>query len=98
MEHENEVTSIEKVLQAMNIAPQRIAVVMTALQTKGAPVRQEPVEEPLLTPKQLCERLGVSSTTLWRNGDVPYLTVGARRRYLWSEVTQFLARQKTGAA
>jgi hypothetical protein len=49
-------------------------------------------DEPLLTPAELRTRLGVSTTTLWRMKGLPFLMVGSRRRYVWSEVEAFLAK------
>ena len=50
-----------------------------------------PVADELLTGRELCQQLQVSTTTLWRLGNIPHVTIGARRRYILREVLEFLA-------
>jgi hypothetical protein len=52
-------------------------------------------EGPLLTPRQMCEQLKISYTTLWRMRP-PYILVGARKRFDWAEVRRFLAAKQNG--
>jgi len=65
-----------------------------------AALERGPVEEhvdaevtPLLTPKKLCERLQISDTTLWRL-KLPYVRVGRRKRYRWSDVRSCLEQNQ----
>ena len=57
-------------------------------------------DERLLSIRELQTRLGVSATTLWRMKDLPYMKVAGRKRFVWSEVCEFLKREsgKGGAA
>ena len=48
-------------------------------------------DETLLTPKELCEKLKINRATLWRMRP-PFIGVGRRKRFLWSEVMQTLGR------
>ena len=102
MADENDVAKIEKVLQAMSIAPERIAIVVAALQGESESAGPAMDDEALLTPRQLCERLGVSGTTLWRLKGLPFLRVGSRKRFILREICEFLAKRqaagKVGAA
>lgn len=49
--------------------------------------------EPLLTPRQLCERLRISRATLWR-WKLPGIRRGGVLRYRWPEVLATLERFK----
>ena len=50
-----------------------------------------PVADELLTSRELQTQLKVSSTTLWRAGELPHVKIGARRRYILREVLEHLA-------
>jgi len=50
-----------------------------------------PVADELLTSRELQAQLKISSTTLWRAGELPHVTIGARRRYVLREVLEHLA-------
>ena len=52
----------------------------------------ESFQSPLLTPKELCTELKISTTTLWRLNP-PHVVIGSRKRYRLSEVEGFLANQ-----
>ncbi|MEI7436382.1 MAG: hypothetical protein WCL16_06210 [bacterium] len=90
---QNEAT-VTKLLLAMNYTAVRIDAAITALQGEAAAVRV--VDEPLLTPAQLCRRLGISSTSLWRM-QPPFIRVGARKRFVWSEIESFLKKGQVAA-
>lgn len=53
------------------------------------------VDQPPLTPKELCAVLKVSMTTLWRLNP-PHMLVGARKRYQLEKVKQFLKQCQDG--
>lgn len=57
-------------------------------------------DERLLSVRELQTRLGVSTTTLWRMKNLPYMKVAGRKRFVWSEVCEFLKKEsgKGGAA
>lgn len=78
------------VLAAMKYSPERIEAALVALEGRPEVIRSA---EPLLTPRQLSERLGISITSLWRL-QPPYIRVGGRKRYEWSEVERFLTGHK----
>jgi hypothetical protein len=44
------------------------------------------MNEPILTKKQVAERLGISPRTV-NNLNLPHATVGGQNRYYWSEVS-----------
>jgi hypothetical protein len=79
-------------LMAMGFAAERVEAAVAAL----SGVRDEKDEdgigdEPLLTAAELRARLKISATSLWRMGELPYVKVGGRKRYVWSEVRKHLA-------
>ena len=75
----------------MGFAQDRVEAAMAVLE--GPPpveeIRRD--DEPFLTPSEVKERLRVSSTTLWRLKDLPFVKAGGRKRYLWSDVRRHLA-------
>lgn len=83
------VESIRGILKAMGVSPERVEKALEAITGQ----REEPSrrDEALLTPAELRTRLQVSSTSLWRMKGLPFVTVGSRRRYLWSEIEKYLA-------
>lgn len=85
----NKSESIRGILAAMNISPERVDAALNAIEGK---VIETPLhDEPLLTPEELRNRLRVSAVTIWRMKDLPFITVGMRKRFLWSEVQRYLA-------
>ena len=52
------------------------------------------MNEPVLTKRDLAERLKVSTRTVQRL-DLPHMRVGGQNRYLWSEVLQALRNRPT---
>ena len=94
MNSEQNENTIAKMLQAMNYEEAQIEAALTALRGESAASRV--VDEPLMSPKQLAKRLSLSTVTLWRM-QPPYIRVGARKRFVWSEVEDFL-RKRTGVA
>lgn len=83
-------------LMAMGFEATRVEAAVAAL----AGVQDEKDEdgigdEPLLTATELRARLKVSATSLWRMKDLPFVKVGGRKRYLWSEVRKHLAEAGT---
>ena len=71
-------------------------LVTEAISVLSGRAREESAADaPLLTPKELCAALRISSTTLWRLAP-PHVVVGARKRYQLAHVTAFLAQRRTG--
>ena len=66
-----------------------------ALQILETGIAEAP-PEPLLTPRQLCERLRISRATLWR-WRLPGIRRGGVLRYRWPEVLDALEKAN-GAA
>ena len=81
-------------LGAMDFSSARVDAAIAAL--KGGNEERATREEVLLAPKQLCGRLGISLTTLWRM-QPPFIKVGARKRFSWNEVQEFLSKGKVAA-
>jgi hypothetical protein len=84
--------AVQAVLRALGYEERRIDRATVALFEDHVGTHEE--REPLLTPRQLRERLAVSATTLWRLNP-PYHMVGARKRYVFSEVAAFLKRRES---
>lgn len=84
----NQSESIRGVLAAMNISPDRVNAALNAIEGKAI---ETPHDEPLLTPEDLRDRLRVSAVTIWRMKGLPFIMVGSRKRFLWSEVQRYLA-------
>lgn len=86
-------------LNAMGFSSDRVDAAVAALSHESKPETHERFDEPLMTPRQLCERLQISMTSLWRLGP-PCIRVGARKRYLLREVLEFMHHRKAegGAA
>lgn len=97
---ENQMTkkldTVKSLLESLDFPPKAIHAGIAALSEQPVATAQP---EPLLTPRQLCEYLRISPTSLWRLGP-PCLRVGARKRYLLSEVLEFMHHRKAerGAA
>ena len=91
MEKDNRIETIRSLLRTLGFDPCAIEAGLSALVGTPPAVVAVP-EEPLLSPKQLCARLDVSITTLWRMKP-PFIRVGARKRFMWCEVKEFLAKQ-----
>ena len=88
--------TVKSLLESMDFPPKAIHAGIAALSDQPVATAQP---EPLLTPRQLCEYLRISPTSLWRLGP-PCIRVGARKRYLLSEVLEFMHHSKSegGAA
>ena len=70
-------------------------LVTEAISVLSGGTREElTADAPLLTPKELCAALRISSTTLWRMKVPCHVVVGARRRYDRREVEDFLAKRR----
>lgn len=67
-----------------------------ALQILETGIAEAP-PEPLLTPRQLCERLRISRATLWR-WRLPGIRRGGVLRYRWPEVLAALEASKPAPA
>lgn len=64
-----------------------------------ARMRQDRDERPLLTPKQVGERLGISERTardLIQTGGIPSVKIGGNRRVEAAEVDRFIAARRGG--
>ena len=83
--------TIELFLGVQGYERDRITNAMSAL--TGESSETTDTDSPLLTPKELCEMLKISVTTLWRM-KVPHLVVGARKRYVLKTVKDFLAKRR----
>lgn len=86
----NDQAMTELFLESQGYDRNRIADAMSVL---SGEIRETDTDSPLLTPKELCELLKISVTTLWRM-KVPYLVVGARKRYILKTVKEFLAKRR----
>ncbi|MDD4060977.1 MAG: hypothetical protein PHW08_09815 [Kiritimatiellae bacterium] len=80
-------------LNAMGFPSDRVEAAVAALEHEAKTEPQRPISEALLTPRQLCDRLQISMTSLWRQRP-PCIKVGARKRYLLSEVLDFMNHRK----
>lgn len=58
----------------------------------GHSVQENHSSEALMTPRELCGMLKISRSTLYRL-DVPFLLIGACRRYVRSDVLAYMRRQ-----
>ena len=92
------VEMVKAMLTGAGFPPERIEAAMNAILGKAPPERPErpePVadDEPLLTPRELAQRLKISVTSLWRLNP-PFIKVRGRKRYLWSAVKAFLEAGK----
>jgi hypothetical protein len=83
------VEPVRQFLSAVGFTPAAIEVGIAALSGKPPAPAATQAEEPLLSPKELSKRMGISLTTLWRLKP-PYMRVGARKRFIWSEIQTFL--------
>lgn len=92
-------TSVEVVrstLAAMGFTAERVDAAVAALSGARDEKDEDGIgDEPLLTAAELRTRLKVSATSLWRMKDLPFVKVGGRKRYLWSEVRKHLAEAGT---
>lgn len=80
----------ETILKAvLNADGDRRARALKVLETGAT----DALPEPLLTPRQLCERLRISRATLWR-WRLPGIRRGGVLRYRWPEVLDALERFK----
>jgi len=95
--------TIKSMLSMLGFPPERIKAGIEALNGRAPQLAQpqpqavaRPVDEPLLTPQELCERLKISITSLWRLKP-PCLKVRGRKRFCWSEIKEFLASREAMA-
>jgi hypothetical protein len=83
--------STELFLNAQGYDPERIRRALGALAGRNDDSINP--AEPTLTPKELCQTLKISITTLWRMNP-PHILVGARKRYIVSEVRKHLDEKR----
>lgn len=88
MDMENKIESIRSFLCALGFETGAVEAGISALAGKS-PVATVNLEEPLMSPKQLAKRLSISTVTLWRM-QPPFIKVGERKRFVWSEIQEFL--------
>lgn len=91
-----EMEVVRSTLMAMGFAAERVDAAVAALSGTRSEKDEDGIgDEPLLTAAELRARLKVSATSLWRMKDLPFVKVGGRRRFLWSEVRKHLAEAGT---
>lgn len=84
---ENKIDVVRSLLNTLGYTQESVKAGIDALDgRKTSPV----YDEEILTAQQLCARLQISMTSLWRM-QPPFLRVGGRKRYSWVEVKNFLA-------
>ena len=84
----NYVDTLRATMQAFGYPPDRIDAALNALSSGAGPV--DPHEEdPYLSPKDICRKLSISTTTLWRHHP-PFHQIGGRNRFRISEVVRYL--------
>ena len=86
-------TALEELMHAaLAAAPDRRDDALAVLRGQLAaidPAKNAPAHEPYLTLREVGQRLGISSATLWR-WQVPGHSLGGRRRFRLSEVEAYL--------
>jgi predicted DNA-binding transcriptional regulator AlpA len=86
-------TALEELMHAALVAaPDRRDDALAVLRGQLAaidPAKTPPTHEPYLTLREIGQRLGISSATLWR-WQVPGHSLGGRRRFRLSEVEAYL--------
>ncbi len=90
------IATVRTLLQGLGMNEDEIQTKMETLCGVAARPASSPpppavADETLLTPKELCEKLKINRATLWRMKP-PFIGVGRRKRFLWSEVMQTLGR------
>lgn len=91
-----EMEVVRSTLMAMGFAAERVDAAVVALSGARNEKDEDGIgDEPLLTAAELRARLKVSATSLWRMKDLPFVKVGGRRRFLWSEVRRHFAEPGT---
>lgn len=79
-------------LMAMGFEAEHVEAAVAALASVRGEKDEDGIgDEPLITAAELRARLKVSATSLWRMKGLPFVKVGGRKRYLWSEVRKHLA-------
>ena len=78
---------VARVIAGFGFEREQIESALEQLYTKTS----APAADVLLTSRELQAQLKVSSTTLWRAGELPHVKVGQRRRYILREVLEHLA-------
>ncbi len=97
--------TIQSMLSMLGFSPELIQAGIAALSGKtpqstwAQPTQEQPQpaqpqlqDEPLLTPQELCDRLKISMTSLWRMKP-PYIKVGGRKRFCWTEILRYFESQ-----
>ena len=84
---ENKIAIIRSLLNTLGYGQEAIDLGVDALNGRKIATT---CDDEIMTPRQLCDRLTISETTLWRLRP-PFLKVGGRKRFSWSEVRAFLA-------
>jgi hypothetical protein len=83
---------LSEMLTELGYSAEHVAAAIRALNVTPAAKGQH-----LLTPRQLCDLLHVSRTSLWRL-QLPSISVGKRKRYNLDDVVELLTRRNaTGA-
>lgn len=91
----NRIDVAKAALGALEFDADRVEMAVKVLQGHESPTYDYGVKlEELLTPQQLCEQLKISEVTLWRLKP-PFIQVSGRKRFVWSEVREFLAQKNT---
>lgn len=87
-----QLSSIEGVLKAMGVSEKKVQAALAVINGSDHHQHNNELQEEdeILTPQELCERLSISTTTLWRLNP-PCIRVLGRKRYFWEEVREFLA-------
>ena len=99
---DGKIASVRTLLQGFGFSEDEIQTKMEAIcGVVARPASNPPppavADETLLTPKELCEKLKINRATLWRMRP-PFIGVGRRKRFLWSEVMRSLGRMEAEVA
>jgi hypothetical protein len=93
----DDISAVATMLRAMGkFDNDQIDAAVAALEHKPAVRELATDHAPLLTSRDLCERLRISSTTLWRV-QPPFVRIGGRKRYNWLDVQAFLAARSSAS-
>ena len=85
----NHIDTLRTIMTAFGYAEDRINAAIRSLILDPSDTVMPAEEKSLMTPKALCDALQISGTTLFRLGP-PFRRVGSRKRYLLSDVLEYL--------